>query len=224
MDIIETIKDFLTSISLFTHRHNGVDFPKVDWKDIANTPAVGTGSVTSVSVVTANGISGSVATATTTPAITLSLGAITPSSVVTGGVVTATGQVTGSNIPTTPSDATKFLNGNGGWTTPTIAVPAEYDAGNCTGTKTLDFNNGWTQYITLTGNCTFTFSNPASGNRYILHVAGAYTPTFPATVRWPGGVTPPATATASQKDIYTFIYSGKESLYDGLISARYAIV
>lgn len=41
----------------------------------------GTGTVTDVSVVTANGISGSVATSTTTPAITLSLGAVTPSSV-----------------------------------------------------------------------------------------------------------------------------------------------
>lgn len=41
----------------------------------------GSGTVTSVSIVTANGISGSVATATTTPAITLSLGAITPTSV-----------------------------------------------------------------------------------------------------------------------------------------------
>lgn len=41
----------------------------------------GTGTVTTVSVVTANGISGSVANATTTPAITLTLGAITPTSV-----------------------------------------------------------------------------------------------------------------------------------------------
>lgn len=37
------------------------------------------GTVTSVSIVTANGVSGSVATASTTPAITLSLGSITPS-------------------------------------------------------------------------------------------------------------------------------------------------
>ncbi len=43
------------------------------------------GTVTSVSVATANGVSGSVATATTTPAITLTLGAITPSSVSTAG-------------------------------------------------------------------------------------------------------------------------------------------
>lgn len=44
------------------------------------------GTVTSVSVVTANGISGSVATATTTPAITLTLGSITPSAVQISGL------------------------------------------------------------------------------------------------------------------------------------------
>jgi hypothetical protein len=52
----------------------------------------GTGTVTSVSVSSANGVSGTVANATTTPAITLSLGAITPLS------VAATGTITGSNL------------------------------------------------------------------------------------------------------------------------------
>jgi len=59
---------------------------------VTNTPISGGGTVTSVSVVTANGVSGSVATATTTPAITLTLGAITPTS------VSASGTVTGSNL------------------------------------------------------------------------------------------------------------------------------
>ena len=49
-------------------------------------------AVTGVSVVTANGVSGSVANSTTTPAITLSLGAITPSS------VAATGNVGGATL------------------------------------------------------------------------------------------------------------------------------
>jgi len=40
--------------------------------------SAGTGTVQSVSVTTANGVSGTVATSTTTPAITLTLGAITP--------------------------------------------------------------------------------------------------------------------------------------------------
>jgi hypothetical protein len=49
----------------------------------------GSGTVTAVSVTTANGVSGSVANSTTTPAISLTLGAITPSAVTTG-TVTAT--------------------------------------------------------------------------------------------------------------------------------------
>jgi hypothetical protein len=50
------------------------------------------GTVTSVAVVAANGVSGTVSNPTTVPAITLTLGAITPSS------VAATGSVTGSNL------------------------------------------------------------------------------------------------------------------------------
>lgn len=56
--------------------------------------ASGSGTVTSVSVVTANGVSGSVATATTTPAITLTLGAITPTSVNGLTITTTTGTLT----------------------------------------------------------------------------------------------------------------------------------
>lgn len=68
-------------------------------------PATG-GTVTSVSVVTANGVSGSVATPTTTPAITLTLGAITPTS------VAASGTVTGSNLSgTNTGDQTITLTG-----------------------------------------------------------------------------------------------------------------
>lgn len=52
----------------------------------------GSGTVGSVAVTAANGISGTVSNATTTPAITLSLGAITPTS------ISATGTVTGSNL------------------------------------------------------------------------------------------------------------------------------
>lgn len=57
---------------------------------IVTTGSSGAGTVTSVSVTTANGVSGSVATATTTPAITLTLGAITPSSVASTGAVSGT--------------------------------------------------------------------------------------------------------------------------------------
>lgn len=52
------------------------------------TPSA-SGTVTTVSVTSANGVSGSVANATTTPAITLTLGNITPSNVTTAGTVDA---------------------------------------------------------------------------------------------------------------------------------------
>ena len=61
-----------------------------NFSDVATqVGAGGSGTVTTLSVVTANGVSGSVATATTTPAITVTLGAITPSSVTVSGVITA---------------------------------------------------------------------------------------------------------------------------------------
>lgn len=57
------------------------------------TDEPGSGTVTSVSVTTANGVSGVVATPTTTPAITLTLGAITPTTVAigAGSAITSSG-------------------------------------------------------------------------------------------------------------------------------------
>ena len=71
----------------------------------------GSGTVTSVSIVTAGGVSGTVATATTTPAITLTLGAITPTS------VAATGTVAGSNLSGTNTGDQTSVSGNAGTAT-----------------------------------------------------------------------------------------------------------
>lgn len=70
------------------------------------------GTVQSVSVVTANGVSGRVINPTTKPAIVLSLGAITPQS------VTATGAIIGSNIPASPGGTSAFLRADGTWASP----------------------------------------------------------------------------------------------------------
>lgn len=90
------------------------------------------GTVTSVSVVTANGISASITAATTTPAITFTLGAITPTSVNGLTVTTTTGTLTVTNAKTlsvsntltfTGTDSSSIAFGTGG-TVAYLASPA----------------------------------------------------------------------------------------------------
>ncbi len=82
----------------------------------------GIGTVTSVSVVTANGVSGVVANATTTPAITLTLGAITPSTVTigAGSVITSSGP--GGALGSNAFTSTAYLPLTGGTLTGTLTV------------------------------------------------------------------------------------------------------
>lgn len=128
----------------------------------------GSGTVESVSVTTANGISGSVATATTTPAITLSLGAITPTS------VAASGTVTGSNLSGTHSGASSGTNTGDqnlsayaplvspSFTTPTLGVASATSINKIAITApaagaTLVIQNGFT--LTVVGNSTLAGTN-----------------------------------------------------------------
>jgi hypothetical protein len=71
------------------------------------------GTVTNVTVTPANGITASVATSTTTPAISLGLGAITPTSVASTGTVTGT-NVSGSTSGTNTGDQAIVLSGDVG--------------------------------------------------------------------------------------------------------------
>lgn len=93
----------------------------------------GMGTVTSVSVVTANGVSGSVATATTTPAITLTLGAITPTTVNGNTFTTGTYTLTGQAGKTLTFNGSITLTGTDAqtYTFPTTsATIARIDAAN----------------------------------------------------------------------------------------------
>ena len=81
----------------------------------------GGGTVTSTSVTTANGVSGVVATSTTTPAITLTLGAITPTSV--NGITL-----------TTAGAATNFLNETGAYSVPAGGSATALSTGTVTAT------------------------------------------------------------------------------------------
>ena len=44
--------------------------------------------------------------------------------------------------------------------------------------------------VTMDANCAFAFSAPTAGHAFVLHLSGAYTPTWPASVDWAGGEEP----------------------------------
>lgn len=85
----------------------------------------GSGTVTSVSVVSANGFAGTVATATTTPAITLTTtvtgvlkGNGTAISAAVNSDLPAMTATVGGAVPTPPNNTTTFLRGDGTFATP----------------------------------------------------------------------------------------------------------
>lgn len=108
------------------------------------------GTVTSVSVVTAHGVSGTVATPTQTPAITLTLGAITPSSVAIGAGSAITSSGAGGALGTaafTAASAYLTTAGAGTGVATAYALPVNTTGGFAT------VSGAWTAY-TPVATCT----------------------------------------------------------------------
>ena len=130
-----------------------------------NAKGTGNGTVTTVSVATANGFSGSVANATTTPAITIVAGAITPSSVNGLTITSTTGTLTMTNSKTlTVSDSTTLATG-------------AITLGNAKVLTLSDSTTLNTNAITLGGGEVITFS---ASNALSLLTSGSTSMTFPA--------------------------------------------
>lgn len=87
-----------------------------------------------------------------------------------------------------------------------------YSYGNSTTAATIDWANGNTQAITLTGDCTLTLNNPISGAFYTLEIkqdaTGNRTITWPVDVKWSGDVEPVLTLTGLKTDIISLYYNG----------------
>lgn len=100
------------------------------------------------------------------------------------------------------------------------------DLGNSGTTKNIDFDTlpFGRKRVTLTGNVTFTLLNPYDGGVYVVLLytgAGSFTYTFGASVKWPGGVAPTATATAARLDLVTMIWDDTASVYYGSFNQDY---
>lgn len=92
---------------------------------------------------------------------------------------------------------------------------AEFDDGNSGAADTIDWANGPAHKSTLTGNVTYTFSNPIAGQAYVLKTVGdgtIRTVTWPAAVKWSGGTAPTMTGTNGKFDLINFYYDGTNYL------------
>lgn len=96
---------------------------------------------------------------------------------------------------------------------------------NSTTSYTIDLVNGNMFEITLTGNCTFTFSNPPAtgkGGSFTLILkqdgTGSRTTTWPASVDWASGSAPTLTTDANAVDILTFLTIDAGTRWYGFLS------
>jgi hypothetical protein len=117
------------------------------------------GTVTTVSVVTANGVSGSVANATTTPAITLTLGNITPTSV----VATATNGGSSSGIQETAASPFYAWEYTGGGTDQKWWDEGAAGSPNLIFRAVNDADTNANTWLTVTRGSGYTISNETFG-------------------------------------------------------------
>lgn len=137
------------------------------------------------------------------------LGSLTGLTVASGGATITAGGLTVTAGGATITAGNLVLNGG-------QAVGKRVDDGDSGAADTIDWSTGNLHRSKLTANCTYTFSNPATGASYVLEVlqdaTGSRTVTWPAAVVWDNGVTPTLTTTANKKDVFVFLYNGAKYL------------
>jgi hypothetical protein len=105
-----------------------------------------------------------------------------------------------------------------------VTIPATVTTAGTT--ATIDWNNGNGQIFDAqgsSGNVTFTFSNPKSGASYLLKLvqgSSARTYTWPATVKWAGGIAPTVTATNDGADLIGCFFDGSIYLCNYTLDLR----
>lgn len=129
----------------------------------------------------------------------------------------------GDSLPTQTGHSGKVLTTNGSaasWASgivleanDAVKFPGQaYSEQNAIGTsgsaKTIDWNDGNSQTITLdAAPCVLTLSNPKAGASYLLVLTqdsgGSRTVTWPSSIKWPDAVAPTLTTTASRSDLVT---------------------
>ena len=130
-------------------------------------------------------------------------------------------------VPASTSEETgKVLRSDGMWNNTSLDPISEkaQALGNTTGNKAIDVSNG--AYITckVTGNTTFSFTGvPQTGATVVvmqLTNGGAYTITWPSSIKWSGGTAPKFTA--SGIDIVVLTTNDAGATWYGIVNLKYA--
>lgn len=117
----------------------------------------------------------------------------------------------GTKAPTNAASFTGTTTVSAGSFTRQVYFGGEVDNGNSSTAKTVNWTWGNKQKVTLTGNCTFTFTAPTGITNLQLRCIGdgtVRTITWPATVKWPDGSAPIMTGTLNKWDIISMFYDG----------------
>lgn len=143
----------------------------------------------------------------------------------TSGFITASGALQNVVEDTTPTlGGTLDASDNDVQNIKLAEFQDEHDNGNSGASATVDWGEGNNQKITLTDNCTLSFTAPSGPGRLQLKViqdgTGSRTITWPAAARWSGGTAPTLSTAASSVDIVTFWYDGTN--YDGVASLNFS--
>ena len=145
--------------------------------------------------------------------------------------ITATGTVASGTWSSTISSAT--LGATLSCADVTIERPEFKDYGetlttaNTSTTYTIDLTNGNVFELTLTGNCTYTFSNPPGsgiGGSFTLiqkqDGSGSRTVSWPASVDWAGGDGPTISSGANDVDVFTFVTTDAGTTWYGFTAGQ----
>jgi len=171
----------------------------------ANNVLLGNG--TSAFQVVAPGTTGNVLTSNGTTWTSAATSQVYPGA----GIANSTGSAWGTSYTTSGSGTVVALATSPTLTTPVITGYTETAPAltNSSTAVSLSLSSGTVLSYTLTGNCTFTMPTATSGTSFILKLiqdgTGSRTATFTG-VKWPGGVAPTITTTASTGlDILSFV-------------------
>lgn len=104
------------------------------------------------------------------------------------------------------------------------AAPGEYTIGDSGSSVSVDWSNGASQFVTLSDNATFSFSNAVAGNTYYLRIQqGGYgnkQAYLPSNIVWNSGSVPVISVNPWTIDVIGLYFDG--TYYYGYVSQGYS--